>query len=121
MKNVNPLCLISVILLFLPIYYHFNSYPALIVTINGIIFHTNINNKAIMNYDILCNLGLILWANYNYPDIIPVSTTVIIIFCIIHALKIYTKTSEIVLNVLHILFVQFPLSVSLRNYYINTN
>ena len=48
---------------------HRRSIPALIVAINGLLFHLFMrNNDIVKNYDILCNIFLILYVNLKVKD-----------------------------------------------------
>lgn len=99
---------------YLPLIYHFRSYRALIVFINGIIFHTNKQNNIIKNYDIFCNLAMTLWTNYNYPFTIPIAIFISGIFGLCMILKNKNLLPSSINNIIHLFFVQFPLSIFLR-------
>lgn len=48
---------------------HRRSLPAFIVSVNGLLFHLFMrNNDLVKNYDILCNVFLILYVNLKAKD-----------------------------------------------------
>lgn len=110
MRVVN---ILGCILFFWPIFFNFNSYRALIVMINGILFHSNETNQYFRFWDITCNVIMCAYTYYIYRMAIyyilfSFSCFFINMFCL--QKNVYTL---LMADVFHVSFVQFPLSVCL--------
>lgn len=110
MRIVN---IIGCVCFFFPLFYKYQSYRALLVLINGILFHSNENNHFLRLWDISCNIFMCFYTYYVYKMamfFIIFSFT----FFLFNWYFSHTKTySLIVSDLLHIIFVQLPLSICL--------
>ena len=100
-------------LFFLPIYMKYNSKRALIVWINGILYHST-KNRYLRIYDIICNM---MMCYYTYTKDERAIRT--IIFIMIHFMinNYILKKKYISLNsshLYHVLCIQMPLSLCLE-------
>ncbi len=112
---------IGVFTLFSPIVFFFNSYRALFVIINGLLCHINEHSVKIKFYDIIFNIGILLYTIIFSPYFIPITPRIIIVHAIIPSIifiinvmsyqsKIYSwHTSEII----HVIGVQGLLAYAL--------
>ena len=115
LENINLICLTGLFLFYLPKIFYYKSVRALVVFINGILYHTNKNNIFLRNYDIYSNILLICWTVYNYNSTIYTSLFVLSSFTINNYLNTKNYINENVSNFIHLFLVQFPLSISLKN------
>lgn len=112
--NCNFVCLIGVICLYLPLIYNFYSYRALIVFINGILYHSN-NKSTILRYnDIFFNIILIVWTNYYYPYTIAIALFSIIAWYTNNYLGEKNRINLITMDIIHVILVQYPLFIGLK-------
>ena len=105
--------ILGVISLFFPIYIKFNSKRALLVMLNGIIYHSNERNRRVRYYDLICNM---LMCYYTYH--INSSSWPYILFssmnCIINELMLqHNYISKITNDIYHVSLVQSPLALGL--------
>ena len=115
LDNINLICITGLFLFYLPKIFYYKSFRALVVFINGILYHTNKNNTFLRNYDIYLNILLICWTVYNYNYTIYTSLFVLISFSINNYLNTKNYINENLSNIIHLSLVQFPLSISLKN------
>ena len=59
--------ILGVTFLFFPTFLKYKSKRALAVFINGLIFHSNENNKFLRYYDIICNALMSYYTYSKYP------------------------------------------------------
>jgi hypothetical protein len=112
MRHIN---IIGVISLFLPLACRFHSKRALIIMINGILFHSNDKNSLLRRYDILCNM---IFCIYSFKHNKLIGKHILFAFCnwvynmyLLNNKYINEKTGDYY----HVLGVQFPLSYALQN------
>jgi hypothetical protein len=111
------ICLSGLIPFMYMMIYHNNDTQimALIVTINGLLFHIS-QNRIIELVDILSNLIMIIYANYytNYqPDTLYCSSFAILMFCLNAYIKPNNKNTE---AIYHVVGIQSPLAYALYMY-----
>ena len=104
---MNITCLTGVILCFGWIFIKYNSIPALIIVLNGMIYYLNPENKNGRKHDILWNIFLMLLSVAVVPSSI-MFLLLGILFWIINNLTINN-------DIIHVLTVQFPISLALRH------
>jgi hypothetical protein len=99
-----------------PLIYKYNSKRALLIFMNGIIFHSNEDNYYLKYYDIICNIIMILWTNYyHYTKTLNLSVISVIMFVMNNLL--YTtawKNKRNLSDIYHVLGVHLPLSIALE-------
>lgn len=104
----NKLCVIGILFYILPIITHFSK-RALIIFINGIIFHGFLaDNKKMLFFDYLCNLLISLYTIYFYPK-----TFLPGLFCVLIHLPCQLAYYKYNFNKnlcdgLHVLIIHFP-------------
>lgn len=105
--------IIGVTYFFLPIYITYSSNRALIVCINGILYHST-NNIVLRYNDILCNICMCYYTYYYDKEAIKTIIFVMFHFMVnSYLLKqkyISFNTSEIY----HVICIQLPLSLCLK-------
>jgi hypothetical protein len=111
---INKLCLIGLIP-YLYIYLKFNSYIALIIYINGSIFHSSYNTnyyKYFKYIDLTFNFVFLIYINYytNYQPNTYIISAISIISYLVE--NYYTKT-DLINDCIHIFLVQILLSYAL--------
>ena len=105
----------GIIIYFIPLIFKYHSKRALIVSINGLLFHTNENNQYLRNYDIFCNLLMGLWTCYYYKDTRKLAMTSIAMFGInSFTLVPLFKEHKYLSDIWHVLGVHLPLSIALE-------
>lgn len=108
--------LLGLIINFFPLIYKYNSKRAILIFINGLVFHTNEDNNYLKNYDIICNILMILWTNYYYyKKTLNLSIISVIMFTINNLL--YTtvwKDKRYLSDIYHVIGVHLPLSLALE-------
>jgi hypothetical protein len=114
-NDINIICIAGLFIFYLPLAIYFYSFRCILVFVNGLLFHLNKNNFYIKIYDIFCNLLMMLWSNYYYPYTFLVSTFSVFIFFINTYLKKMNIISQNITDIIHLLFVQFPLALSLKS------
>ena len=67
--KISYINLLTLICCFLPVIIKTHSIKASIIIFNGILFHTNIDNKPLLLYDTVINIGLIADTYYYNPHI----------------------------------------------------
>lgn len=121
---MNLLCLIGIQqylnIYFFPINYQ-QKLISFVVYFNGVLFHSFVHTtigKYIRIYDILTNLFLILYCNYytlwqyNCLYITFFSTS----FYFVKSILFKINNSSLKNQILHVLFVQYPLYICLKNF-----
>ena len=68
-ENISIINLISLFYFYIPLIIYHKSYVAIIILINGIIFHTNRNKNYLFVYDTICSSILVAYKNYYNPNI----------------------------------------------------
>lgn len=99
--------------LFFYIYYLFNSYIALTIYINGMLYHSS-NKKFFLINDYLFNSYFIIYgikySNYDKKNIITITS---IFLYLIKKYIFKIKKNTILDQKLHVLFIQIPFSYTL--------
>lgn len=103
----------GIIIYFIPLIFKYQSKRALIVSINGLIFHSNENNQYLRYYDIFCNLLMILWTNYYYKETRKLAMTSVAMFGINSYTTLFKKNRNLS-DIWHVLGVHLPLSIALE-------
>lgn len=67
--KISYINLLTLICCFLPVIIKTHSIKATIILFNGILFHTNIDNKPLLFYDLIINIGLIYDTYYYNPHL----------------------------------------------------
>ncbi len=68
-ENISIINLISLCYFFIPLIIYHKSYIATIVLINGLVFHSNINNNFLFLYDTIFCIILVGYKNYYNSNI----------------------------------------------------
>jgi len=110
---INAWCVVG-LLPFLLIYIIQRNYIALVVFLNGLVYHSSYNTPAyvyLRAYDILANLTFLIWVNL-YTSWQPQTFVISLWSC-----AWYLGNFVIGANAVHVVCVQFPLAVALYRYY----
>lgn len=107
---------------FLNLYLKYNSFLGLIVFFNGILYHTNENNKIVRVFDTLFNFLLCInLLYYHYQELKHYAFISFISYMLnlyIYDYKHYINQD--VSDFIHIIFVQYILSLALKKYILLT-
>ena len=104
---MNITCLTGVVLCFGWIFIKYNSLPALIIALNGIIYYLNPKNKTGRYHDMLWNIVFMISGILIVPSS-SVFALIGLLFWIINNLTVNN-------DILHVLGVQFPFSLAVRH------
>ena len=107
--------IIGVTSLFFPLFCRYHSKRALVVLLNGILFHSNPKSICLRRYDIFCNILICI---YTFKQNHSVGKHILFACCNwiinLYLLKnIYINS--IIGDYYHVFGVQFPLSYGLQN------
>ena len=108
---MNITCLTGVVLCFGWIFIKYNSLPALIIALNGMIYYLDPKNKTGRYHDIAWNIFFSL----SSVAIVPSSALFILLGILFWIINNLTVNNDI----LHVLGVQFPISLALRHSILN--
>lgn len=106
---------VSVATLFIPITLYFNDYRSAIITINGILCHTNETIWYFKYNDIIWNFCIIIYTGYNNTYIIKYEVIAICIFLCnvyLYEKKLIARTFS---DIIHVTGVQGILAYGLFN------
>ena len=114
---------VGVSIFYIPIALYFNSYRALFITINGIVYHSNEEYIYLRYYDCTCNIIMITYTFYNnivlfgYSNMILIMSTLnaIIIYIIKNILYDKQYISRDINDYMHVIGVQGILAYGLYN------
>ena len=105
--------ILGVTFLFFPTVLKYKSKRAFMVFINGVIFHSNENNKYLRYYDIISNALMCYYTYSKYPPALKYILFSFLNFAMNSYLYENKYISLINSDFYHVFFVQSPLSVCL--------
>jgi hypothetical protein len=89
---------------FIVLSFHYNSYGMMIIAINGLLYHTFTNNKALYFMDLGTNVFLFVKASLKHTFVLNYALFVLFVFLLNnHFFKNYKTLCEII----HVIFVQW--------------
>lgn len=94
---------------------HWNSSIMIIVSIIGVLFHSNPNNTFMYSLDLSMNIILSSFACYQNKNVIVPCLFALFIFVVNHYLYNLTKINKHLINLQHVIFVQ---GLGLYGYYL---
>ena len=108
--------ILGIIYFFAPIAYKYKSLRASIITINGILYHSNETNKYLQYYDIISNMLMCIYTyKYNKYDFVSkyilLSSGNFVLNTYLFKQKYISHTTN---DIYHVLFVQRLLSIGLE-------
>ena len=108
--------ILGLMIYFFPLVYKYNSKRALLIVINGLLYHSNEDNFYLRNYDIISNVLMILWTNYyHYEKTLNLSIISVIMYTINYLLYATVwKDKRYLTDIYHVLGVHLPLSLALE-------
>lgn len=105
--------ILGAFILFVPIFFRYKSKRALIVFINGVIFHCDENNEYLRYYDIVCNTLMCYYTYHEYKPSLKYTLFSCSNFFINNYLYQNTYLSRTHSDIYHVLFIQTPLAIGL--------
>ena len=97
-------------------YLKYNSKIGLTVFINGIIFHSNENNKFLLFYDSICCFFFSSYTTYKFKKILPVTLCCYGTFLINYYLYRNQKINRLTSDFIHVFGVQYLGLINLITY-----
>lgn len=104
----NKICLLGILIYLYPIIKH-TSYRALIIFMNGLIYHGFMaDNKYILSFDILCNFLISLYTVRKYPHTFYPGFCSVILYLLNDILYYKYNMKSTIIHINHVLVVHVP-------------
>ena len=111
---MRPINILGLFYFFLPLCIKYKSKRAMIVFINGLLYHSNERYEYLRYYDIICNFFIVLYTNIYAAQSMKYSNFATSIWFLN---TILTETNTISRNssdIIHVIAIHFPLSRGLE-------
>ena len=111
---MRPINIIGLLYYFLPLYERYKSRRSLIVFMNGILYHTFDSSNTLRNYDLICNILIIIYTNGRCYPTLKYSIISTMVWWMNNYLCDRLLISRSLSDVVHVVGIHMPLSKGLE-------